>query len=549
MLEYQYSVYRIAQENPGAIRRHTILAKFNQQDKVNTMHTFLAAIPLLVVLVLMVGFRWGGSKAGIVGWISALIIAALWFGAGPSVLFWAQVHGFFRAAYVLYIIWGALLFFRVTEADGTLQTMSTLLQQLAPSRTLQVLMLAWGFASFLQGVGGFGVPVAVVAPILVTLGFSPLDAVVMPSLGHGWAISFGSLGASYEALISATAIDAALIAPWMAVSLGLICFLVGAAVLWIAAGNRFPLEELAPWLTMALAMSVVQVAAVQIGIENIAAMLGSLAGLLVGAGWALPRRRRAAVGKALPTTPGQILVQMLPYLLLIAIIMAVNFIPILDRGLNRLILQVRVPALQLANGTQIPADTTKSIAIFGHPGAQLIYAAIVALLWARWRQALPSGSGERIRKGVLSSGTKSTLGILSMMAMATTMQMSGMVTELSTTMAAIAGQAFPFIAPFIGAIGAVMTGSNTNANVLLGAFQLQVAQALGLFVPLILALHNAGAALGSVFAPAKIIVGCSTVGLSGGESDALRNTARYGLLILMVLALIGGLVAISMSGA
>jgi lactate permease len=58
-------------------------------------------------------------------------------------------------------------------------------------------------------------------------------------------------------------------------------------------------------------------------------------------------------------------------------------------------------------------------------------------------------------------------------------------------------------------------------------------------VPLILAIHNAGAAVGSVFAPAKIIVGCSTVGLGGQESEAMRSTTKYGLLIIFAIALTG----------
>jgi L-lactate permease len=45
-----------------------------------------------------------------------------------------------------------------------------------------------------------------------------------------------------------------------------------------------------------------------------------------------------------------------------------------------------------------------------------------------------------------------------------------------------------------------------------------------------------------VFAPAKIIVGCSTVGLSNGESEALWKTTRYSLVVLVILALLGFLV-------
>jgi lactate permease len=502
----------------------------------------LAAIPLIVILVLMLGFRWGGSKAGIAGWLSALLIAALRFGAGPQALMWAQVRGIFRAVYVLYIIWGALIFFRVTEADGTLDAMSALFQKLAPGRTLQVLLLAWGFASFLQGVGGFGVPVAVVAPILVSMGFAPLNAVVMPSLGHGWAISFGSLGASYEALTTATGLSGAVLAPAMALFLGVVCFLVGLAVLRLGGTRSDLLRGLLPYLSMATAMSVAQYLAVRAGIANIAAMLGALAGLVVGGIWALHRRRQTEQD-AEPMDLKGAFVQMLPYVLLIVIIFAVNFIPFLADNLNRLVLRVSVPSLTLRTGTQIPAGETKGVSLFGHPGAQLIYASVLAILLARLRHSLPPGSGATIRRGVLRSGLKSTLGILAMMAMATTMQISGMVSVLSAAMAGAAGRLFPLISPFIGALGAFMTGSNTNSNVLLGAFQLEVAQTLGLHVPLILALHNAGAAIGSVFAPAKIIVGCSTVGLSNGESEALWRTTRYGLVVLVILALLGFFIA------
>ncbi len=506
------------------------------------MGIFLAAFPLLVILVLMLGLKWGGVRAGAVGWLSSLLIAVLWFDAGPFVLFWAQVRGVFRAVYVLYIIWGALFFFRVTEADGTLERVSDILQRLAPDPILQVLLMAWGFTSFLQGVGGFGVPLAVVAPILVAMGFSPLDAVVMPSLGYSWSISFGSLGASYEALISTTGIEGSLVAPWMAVMLGVPCLLGGGGVLCIAnkRETRRPFSiSLLTVLTMAVAMIAVQYAAVRVGLPNIGAMLGALGGLAVGSMWAIFRRLRLPSSAKTEISPRRALFSMLPYVLLITIIMAVNFVPFLHDPLNRVILGIGTPSLSLRDGTWIPANQTKTISVFGHPGAQLVYTALITLVLAKLKGSLPPGSGERIRKGVLQSGIKASLGILAMMAMATTMQDTGMVSELATAMAALAGQYFPLISPFIGALGAFMTGSNTNSNVLFSAFQLQVSQTLHLPVALILALHNAGAAVGSVFAPAKIIVGCSTVGLSGEESAVLYRTARYGLIVLIALAVLG----------
>jgi lactate permease len=509
------------------------------------MYTLLAAMPLVVILILMAGFRWGGSRAGIAGWIFALVIAALVFKANSSVLLWAQISGFFRALNVLYIIWGALVFFRVTEADGTLLATSELLQQLTPNRVLQVLILAWGFTSFLQGVGGFGVPVAVVAPILVTMGFLPLQAVVMASMGHSWAISFGSLGASYEALISATGLSGNQIAPWMAIFLGLVCFLVGIIVLLIAGGRTMLRKGWREMLSMAAVMVVVQYTAAIVGLGNIAAMLGALVGIITGAVWA--RTQSNADRREYLPSDGEYsrlafkdsLRKLVPYGILLVIIFAVNFIPPLHNLLNQITLQVNIPLLTTSNQEIIPASRTKSVSVFGHPGALLIYAGLFTLLLA-WRQAkLPAGSLAKIRSGVLRSGVKSTFGVLAMMAMATTMQTAGMVSQLSSTMADISGTFYPLVSPFIGALGAFMTGSNTNSNVLFGAFQQQVAVTLQMHVPLILAIHNAGAAVGSVFAPAKIIVGCSTVGLGGQESEAMRSTTKYGLLIIFAIALTG----------
>ncbi len=92
----------------------------------------------------------------------------------------------------------------LADEAGAIRTIGQALPYLTADRGMQALVIGWVFASFLQGVGGFGVPVAVIAPILVGLGFTPLSAVIIPSLGHGWAVTFGSLGSSFQALLAAT---------------------------------------------------------------------------------------------------------------------------------------------------------------------------------------------------------------------------------------------------------------------------------------------------------------------------------------------------------
>ncbi len=180
----------------------------------------LAIAPPLTVLILMIGFRWGGSKAGPVGWLVALVIAVLRFGSGLEVLGYAHIRAFILTFDVVYIVWAALLLYFVVDKAGAMKVIANWFIELTGDDVLRVLLLGWVFTSFLQGVGGFGVPVAIVAPILVGLGLRPLAAVVVPSIGHAWAVTFGSLGSSFITMTGVTGMDGYELAPPAAVLLG-----------------------------------------------------------------------------------------------------------------------------------------------------------------------------------------------------------------------------------------------------------------------------------------------------------------------------------------
>jgi len=132
-----------------------------------------------------------------------------------------------------------------------------------------------------------------------------------------------------------------------------------------------------------------------------------------------------------------------------------------------------------------------------------------------------------------------------MVAMAVTLEHAGGTRALAEGLAAAAGSAYPAIAAFIGALGAFMTGSNTNSNVVFASLQDQTAQLLGYAPAVILAAQTTGGAIGGAFAPAKVILGCSTVGLGGKEGPVVRATLIYGLVILIVV----GVATIAWAGA
>jgi lactate permease len=125
-----------------------------------------------------------------------------------------------------------------------------------------------------------------------------------------------------------------------------------------------------------------------------------------------------------------------------------------------------------------------------------------------------------------------------MVCMAVVMENSGMTEALARGLADVAGRFFPFMAPWIGALGAFMTGSNTNSNVVFALLQVRTAQILGLTVAIILAGQTAGAGLASVIAPAKIVVGTSTAESTGKEGEVMRQMLPYILVLVLLTSLL-----------
>src|SRR5210317_483243 len=183
--------------------------------------------PILTVLVLMIFRNWSGSRAGAAGWFVSLSTATLVFGAHPELLAYSQMKGVLLSLNVLYIIWAALLLYNVVKETGAIRAIGIGIQRFSGDKSIQLLIFGWIFSSFLQGVAGYGVPIAVVAPLLVGMGFNPVTAVAVPAIAHSWSVTFGSMGASFQALMSVTGLEYSYLAPWCAGLLGLAAFLCG----------------------------------------------------------------------------------------------------------------------------------------------------------------------------------------------------------------------------------------------------------------------------------------------------------------------------------
>ncbi len=500
-----------------------------------TVPWFLAASPILLVVLLITVAHWPAARAGLAGLAAALVVAGGWFGAGLPVQRVALIRGVLMALEVLPIIWGAYLFYRVTAEAGAIDALSEALPRLTPTRGLQALVIGWAFTSFLQGVGGFGVPVAVTAPILAGLGFAPLTAVLVPSIGHAWAVTFGSLASAFQAMVAVTGQPAALLAPASALALGIVGLACGICAAQAAAGWREAARLGLVIAVMGAAMGLCQVGLARLGLWPIASIGAALVGMGIGL---IAARRRLSDGVSLH----RLGFGLQAYVVLVGLISLVQFVPPLREALHRWTVGVSLGPTTTLVGHSLPAMSYRYHPL-GHPGTLLVYAAVLAYALYRWRgNAIGPGALRRIAADTIRPMLPVTWGLLTMVAMAAVMEQAGMIQALAAALAASAGGGFALVSPWIGALGAFVTGSNTSSNLILGALQARAAGLLGIDLPLVLALQNVGGALGSVVSPAKVIVAVSTLGLIGQEGRVMRPLAVTIAVLLLLTSLVTGLV-------
>ncbi|NIM93465.1 MAG: L-lactate permease [Anaerolineales bacterium] len=498
----------------------------------------LALSPILVILVLMIFFRWGAAKAGPAGWFTAVLVAVLRFGAGIELLALSQMKAVLLTMDVLLIVWAAFLLYQVADEAGAVSALSRALPLLTPDRGMQALLIAWAFASFLQGVGGFGVPTAVTAPLMLGLGFSPVVAVVAPSIGHSWSVTFGSLASSFQALMAATGLPGDLLAPLSALLLGLVGFVCGFMVVHVCVGGGGIRRLALPVLIMGLSMSGVQYFLATRGFWHLAGFGAGLAGLAVGFLIARWGRRKSENSEAERMDEGQLLLMLSGYMALILITILIQLVEPVRTFLGQVVIEVPFPEIETSLGYVTPAGYGRRIYLLRHGGAILLYASTVAYVVYRWAGLYKDGSFRRILGNTVRRVMSSSLGIAVMVSMAVVMAHAGMTDVLAKGLAVGVGTYFPVISPWIGALGAFMTGSNTNSNVVFSVLQMRTAELLAISVSLILASQTTGGAVGSVIAPTKIIVGASTAGMAGREGEILKKLLLYLIPLLIALSLL-----------
>jgi lactate permease len=224
------------------------------------------------------------------------------------------------------------------------------------------------------------------------------------------------------------------------------------------------------------------------------------------------------------------------YYILIAVVFAVYLNPPLRAWLNGLLeLGLPFPETRTSFGhTNSAVPVYAGIRIFTAPGTLIFVAVVLAYLFYRARSMWPDGGGTIVRTRTTKQALGATLTVMTMSMMAVVMMETGMTGYLASGMAQYFGHGYAVVSPFIGVLGAFMTGSNTSSNILFTGLQREVAALLSISPFVVLGLQTTGGAIGNMFCPMNVALGTGVTNAVGREGECLRATTLYTVIQCLV---------------
>jgi lactate permease len=497
----------------------------------------LAASPIAVLLVLMLGLGWSTARAALAALAVTLVVALVAFdyGAGdlgrlPAVV-GALAEACFAAFTIAWILLPALGIHQLQQrggrhGPGPIDVLQRAIAQVSGEPAVVALLVAWFFALFLEGAAGFGTPVALAAPFLVSAGFRPVTAVSLALVGHAAGVSFGAVGTPLLAIASVSGLDPLALSRATAIYVALLGWMLPVAMMLRLGRAADPAAPPPPrrlgWALAAAALFIAPYLALAWLVGPELPSLGG--GLLGGLAFALLWRRLAGAARptgedAVATRP--LLVAAAPYLAIVALVLVTRLVP-----------PVR-DATDLALSFRLFDRFDGRIQLLRHPGtlllASLVIGAAVQRVPPRDVVAALGAAARRLGPVVIA--------LIAVLAVSRLMVHAGMIEALATAAAGAAGPLWPLVAPLVGVLGTFVTGSATASNLLFTDLQAAAAAETGVAVPRALGAQGFGAAAGNMMAPMNVVAGAATVGLVGRDGEVLRQTVA----ICLLYTLCGGL--------
>ncbi|EPD56691.1 L-lactate permease [Streptomyces sp. HGB0020] len=513
------------------------------------LSALVAALPLLIVLVLLGGVRMKAHLAGLTGLLAAVLVAWLAYGMPLDQTVSSGVQGaVFGLFPIMWIVVNALWVYRMTVRTRHFDILRRSFGRLSDDPRVQALVVAFCFGALLEALAGFGAPVAICSVMLVALGFDPVRAAVVSLVANTAPVAFGAMGTPVVTLAQVSGLPLDDVASVVGRQTPLLALVVPLILVFLVDGRRGLRETWVPALVCGVAFGVAQF----IASNYVSAQLADICASLVGAAAlvAVPHARVPATesvrASVLTGTRSEeldeedprreVLRAYSPYALIV-VVFSVAQIPAVKDWLAKTTQSYDWPFLDVAGPDGKPVGgNVFSWPIVSTGGTLVLIAGVITavVLGMHARVAVKEwiATVHELRFAILT--------VTSVLALAYVMNLSGQAGTIGHFVAA-AGAGLAFLSPVLGWFGVAVSGSDTSANALFGALQVTAARESGLSPELLAAANSSGGVLGKMISPQNLTIACAAVGLAGREGDLLRKVLPWsvGLLLVMCLIVVG----------
>ncbi|MFL5839642.1 MAG: L-lactate permease [Thermoleophilaceae bacterium] len=524
--------------------------------------SLFAALPLVVLFVLLGGVRMKAQWAALLALLTAILVALIAydmpFGQTMDATAEGAVFGFFP---IMWIVINAIWVYNITRETGHFAVLRRSFAAVSADERIQAVIIAFCFGALMEALAGFGTPVAISSVMLIALGFRPMKAAAVSLVANTAPVAFGAIAIPIVTLSEVSSLPKDDLGAMVGRQTPFLALVVPLILVGMVDGRRGIRQAWPAAMTAGVAFAALQFATanyVSVELTDIIASLGSAAAVvLLLRVWqpsepvfAEEAPMRPAVAGAESHNPAleaeikrrddqvkdsrrDIVLAYAPYAIIIAVF-AIAQIGAIKDWLDGLGSEFDWPGLHVLNGKgEAPASVTFKFNWANAAGSLMLVAGLLTMLALRF----PPRRAVRTYAATLAQLKWAILTVMAVLALAYVMNLSGETITLGTW-AAEAGAFFAFLSPLIGWLGVAVTGSDTSSNSLFGLLQVTAAKNAHLDPTLLAAGNSSGGVLGKMISPQNLAIGAAAVGMSGREGDLFRRVLLWSIVLILVMCLL-----------
>ncbi len=507
----------------------------------NLFLSFLVGfIPILVVLVLLGLVRLPAWQAALAGLVAGLLIAITVWQMPIGLAASATLNGVAFALFpVMWIVWNAMWLYNITVRSGKFELFRRWMVYNVPAdKRILLLIIGFSFGALMEGIAGFGTPVAIGSALLIALGFSAIDAVTITLIFNTTPVAFGALGVPITTLAGVTGLHTGPLSAMVALVAG-VSFAITQFTVSNFVGPELP-DVLASLVSLICVILFVQVWKPRDSEQYRASFAGGSATMTTVNAPSIEERDVPVPAasndpeEGSKPTGSETILAWLPWVLVSVVVIVWVFTKITLVG------QQKINLLGLDKAIYLTLYKKAYAAIYtfqplGTGTAILLAVALTAIV-----VVLTGATPKVILQALADTGRQLRFAILTVMliiGLAFLFNYSGMSYTLGLAISSV-GAIFPFFSVFLGWIACFLSGSDTSSNALFGNLQVVAARQLNLSPVLMAATNSSGAVMSKMISPQNVTTGVSTSDLVGKEGLVIRRTFIHSIILASILGVI-----------